>query len=322
MLDPRPTSAGRARAALVAATACAGLLGSCASTGDGAVSSRDRELATADLGRIPNAEVVVGSDQPIGSFLAAIDVRIERWVVLKASGDPDDGRRREGLEDEIERFVSLRFNELVFELQSGPLRNRWIAAAGLGFAREEEVLGPLLAALDDPVRDVVGQALFGLGVRGDAATPLEPLLAELRGAFENHVRVNASYAIFRVVRAGARTEGLEAALRRALLDSEAPVRIQAAQTLGVLLDAEAVDDLGALLGDRIDLVFLAGLEALAAIAEGDLTQKGPVARELVTALDSAPPGRRERIRHAAAELAGTDFGGDLEYWRRWAFGLP
>ncbi|WP_419192305.1 HEAT repeat domain-containing protein [Engelhardtia mirabilis] len=301
----------------VLATAVVG----CSSTGD-QYSEHERDLANSDLGRIPNAEVIISSDQPIGQFLAAIDVRIQLWMTLKASGKAKDDRRRESLEAEIQRFVSVRADELVFELESGPLRNRWIAAAGLGFARDEEVLGPLLAALGDSNRDVVGQALFGLGIRADADTPLDPLLEELRSAFEGYVRVNAAYAIYRVARAGGRDADVGPALRRALLDSEAPVRVQAARTLGVIVDSDAVDDLGGLLSDPVDMVFLSALDALSALAVGDISLEGPVARELVTALDEAPTTRREFLRREAAKLARNDYGGDMKYWRRWAFGLP
>lgn len=319
MLHPR---LHRSPAALAAALAWAAALTGCVSTPDDGLSTRQRELAEADLGEIPDAEIIVSSDGPIGEFLAGIDLRIEKWFRLGNSEDDRDRYKRESLEADIERFVSVRVDELVDELATGPLRNRMIAASGLGFAREEEVLGPLLAALDDPSDQVIGQALLGLGVRADPETPLAPLLDPLRRSIDEYVRGNASYAVFRCVRAGARSDELAGELRRALIDSAPVVRLQAAGSLGVIGDAEAVDDLGVLLEDEINLVFLSALEALAQIAQTDMEAKGPVARELVDALENAPRSRRDLVRREAIRLSGKDFGGDLEFWRRWAVGLP
>ncbi|MHC4894637.1 MAG: HEAT repeat domain-containing protein, partial [Planctomycetota bacterium] len=243
------------RSALLALAACLLSVG-CVSTG-GERGARDREIAAADLGRVPSAELGIENDQPIGIYLTELHGRMERWFLLRSSGTPDSARIRDVLEVEIQRFVQGREDELVFELAQGPVRNRVIAAAGLGFSTSEVALGPLLAALDDPELEVRRQALLGLGLLADPQAPTDELTTILRMDSDAGARHNACYALFRMVGQGARSPEIATAFRLALLDAEAAVRVQAARGLGVLVDGAAVDDLAAVLNDDVDLVSMA-----------------------------------------------------------------
>ncbi|MHC4262898.1 MAG: HEAT repeat domain-containing protein [Planctomycetota bacterium] len=308
------------RSALLALAACLLSVG-CVSTG-GERGARDREIAAADLGRVPSAELGIENDQPIGIYLTELHGRMERWFLLRSSGTPDSARIRDVLEVEIQRFVQGREDELVFELAQGPVRNRVIAAAGLGFSTSEVALGPLLAALDDPELEVRRQALLGLGLLADPQAPTDELTTILRMDSDAGARHNACYALFRMVGQGARSPEIATAFRLALLDAEAAVRVQAARGLGVLVDGAAVDDLAAVLNDDVDLVSMAAARALRQIAEEDLTQRGPVARAMVTAWIDAEGGRKDRLRRDLVRLAGTDHGNRPEDWQRWSLGLP
>ncbi|MEO0650612.1 MAG: HEAT repeat domain-containing protein, partial [Planctomycetota bacterium] len=132
---------------------------------------RDREIAEADLGRVPHGEVLTWDDKPIGEYLTELNLRMERYFALKTRTDARSVQVREVLETEIERYVAKREDELIFELSQGPPKNRVVAAAALGFSRTEQALGPLLAAVDDPSLEVHRQAVLGLGLLADPATP-------------------------------------------------------------------------------------------------------------------------------------------------------
>jgi hypothetical protein len=298
------------------------LLAGCASSGGSGLSDRERRLVEADLGSIPHGEAALTDLSPIGEYLAALDVRIARWTSIKNRPGGEQDPVLTVLEGDLERFVRQRQGELEHELQTGPLRNRWIAAAGLGFARNPAALGPLLAALDDPVRDVQVQALFGLGLLADPATPVDRPLRELRDGAEPEVRVNAAYCLFRLARTGARSPELAPVLRLALVDPEGAVRAQAAATLGVLGTGDAVADLGQCLDDELPFVALSAARALQSIAEQDRTRFGPVARELVRALEVAGEPHRSLLRRELVSMADADHGQRHEEWRRWAYGLP
>jgi hypothetical protein len=281
----------------------------------------ERELAEADLGPIPSGEVRIREDLAIGHYLTELDSRMQHWFQLKLVGDAESDRLQDVLGVEIGRYAGARQEEILFELEHGPVRNRMIAAAGLGFTGDDVVLGPLLGALEDSDPQVRRQAVLGLGLLGSPDTPLDPLLDLLRGDADGRGRNNAAFALFRLARAGVRSPDLADALRLALLDSEATVRAQAAVTLGVLIDPGAVDDLGALLTDQLP-VQLAASRALLQIARDDLSQRGPVARQLLEAWRSSEGSRRGLLRRDLVVLAGVDYGERTEDWDRWASGLP
>src|SRR5688572_22189831 len=126
----------------------------------------------ADEGAEAYVPIQPQADEPIGKFLADVDLSMRYWTNLKLSARSEEDRRKAR---ELESIVGIastrRLEELLVELQSGPPRNRQRAATALGFTHDRRALGPLLAALDDADPDVVHNALLGLTLLGFPDTP-------------------------------------------------------------------------------------------------------------------------------------------------------
>jgi HEAT repeat protein len=305
----------RVRAWAVAWALCAAALAACNSSktskkAEGAVAIDDLDVVS-----------IQTEELAIGEFLAKIDLAMRAWTHLAQSAASAEERRQAR---ELERFLrhetARRRAELVTQLETGPLYNRMRAASALGFT-DAAALSPLLAALSDPEPDVVHNALLGLALLGDPATPLEPICALLQGAADPHARANAAYALRSVVEAGGGASSALPAARQGLSDAEPLVRVQAALTLGLAADGESLEALNDLVYDATPLVSRAAIEALVVLATRDATQRGPVARALLAAVDQASAITRKHAKAALIEVAGEDHG-EREDWLRWAQGLP
>jgi HEAT repeat protein len=270
-----------------------------------------------------------GGAQPadsIGYFLNKVDERVRAWSNLKLDARSEaDLHTQNLLEQTLQYDTKRRVDELVAQLESGPPRNRAIAAVGLGFSGMPQAQPALLAALTDPDSHVVGNALLGLGVLGAADTPTAEIAYVLRTHRDSWTRNNAAFALQRIATArsaDARDPELAASLREALADEMAGVRAQCAATLGALHDTESVRPLSDLLYDGENLVALAAAAALASIGAEVPEQKGPTARALVAAYSRARAERRPSLQRELARLADANLGTDVEPWKEWAFKLP
>lgn len=315
--------------ALAAATACSSPRGADGTLGRAAA----EQAAGRDAGVRTETSADAKAADSIGFFLGRIDERVRAWSNLKLDAqDSEDLHRLNLLEQTIQYDTRRRIDELIAQLESGPPRNRAIAAVGLGFSGQSKAQAALLAALGDPEDEVVGNALLGLGILGQADTPTAEIAYHLRTHGESWARNNAAYALQRIAAApseGAADPGasaadpaLAASLREALADEMAGVRAQCAATLGRLRDADAVRPLSDLLYDAENLVALASAGALASIGSSVPSQKGPCARALVAAFSKASPERRPGLQRELARLANANYGTDLSSWKEWAFKLP
>lgn len=260
----------------------------------------------------------------IGFHLAKLDNAMQHWEHLKTeASQEEDLRKLRALERSIARDVHLRLPEIVAELESGPPQNRIVASIALGFGNRDEVLGPLLVALDDRERQVTINALIGLGKLARPDTPLAQICYLLRESPHRLIRVNAAYAMLRLVSAGARDDCAIESCREAMSDSEPEVKAQSSLVLGMLEDAESVQALGDLLYSEDKLVSHYAANALLLIGLNEANQqRGAVARLLVGALDHMDPESRPRLHHVLVQLAGGDFGRESGPWREWAYRLP
>jgi HEAT repeat protein len=255
-----------------------------------------------------------------------VDERARAWSNLKLDARNDeDMRKLRVLEQTLQYDTRKRIDELLAQLESGPPRNRTIAAMGLGFSGQPRAQAALLAALGDPDPDVVSNSLLALGILGLPDTPTAEISYHLRAHRDGWARNNAAFALQRI--STARTAGqvdpdLNASLREALTDDMAGVRAQCAATLGALADADSVRALSDLLYDAENLVALAAAGALSSIGAGVSNQRGPCARALVAAYSKARPERRPGLHLELARLAGSNYGDEVQPWRDWAFRLP
>ena len=134
-------------------------------------------------------------DLPIGAFLGEVGSRVQAWTSARLAGD----KERQRILGQVLQFeCTKRQRELIEQLQTGPVRNRSLAAVALGFTNRMDVLqpdlttkrvdkgaealGPLLGAISDPDPEVSANALMGLGILARPETPLGPVLAVLDGA--------------------------------------------------------------------------------------------------------------------------------------------
>ncbi|MDF1798812.1 MAG: hypothetical protein P1V81_06525 [Planctomycetota bacterium] len=280
----------------------------------------------------------------IGAFLGEVGYRIQAWSSAKFAGD---GERARILRQVLEFECTKRQAELIAQLESGPARNRSVAAVALGFTNRMDVLradfsttpvdkgaealSPLLNAISDPDPEVSANALMGLGILARPETPLGPICNALDGSAEPIRRGNAAFALSGILEAAAkREEGIEieradlvrTVCMRALSDSDLSVRTQAAAVLGLVGNGDTIAYLGDRLDDEVALVGQAAGTALVRMTRRDPTYKGRVARLLVGRLDMVRPTRRDTVVYSLVLLAGRHLGNDTEVWRDWAKNLP
>jgi HEAT repeat protein len=235
----------------------------------------------------------------------------------------EDKTKASKLQLDLMRRAQPRQKELIAEVESGPPRNRSIAASALGFTRGEQVLSPLLAALHDADPDVVHNALLALALVQMPATPLEPLADVLATHADAHTRANAAYAIRTVLEAGG-TAGpaVVNTVRLALADSEPLVQVQAALALGLVHDADSIEPLSNLLHDSMPLVSLSASQALVLIGASNDQVKGKVARVLALAYEQGKGRERDIALRGLIALSGQNLGEESKAWTDWARRLP
>ena len=261
--------------------------------------------------------------ESIGFFLTRYDHDLEEWSRQKLSAaSPRDQRTLGALERNLEKRAKERQEDLLATFESGPPANRRVATAALGFTHDPSVLGPLLSGLSDPDPEIVQRALLGIGILGQAETPLSEIRFCMLQDPDPWTRNNAAFALQRIASAGGRSDELAESCRAGLQDSDAGVRAQCASTLGIILDPGALAALSSLIYDETNLVALAAATSLARIGRLEPEHKGEVARSLVEALDRVRADRRIHLLGALVWMSDQNLGEDERPWREWAYKLP
>lgn len=311
------------------------LLVACASTGspDTGEAGVEPMIPTSTWERIEDVQVSTDAEdrKPTrGGLLLELDQLVTAWnnQVLAASSDADPKKFRV-LEAKLRHKAGRYTDELIEELQTGPSRNRQVAAVSLGFSAAPRGEGPLIAALEDPSPAVRANAALALSTRaalGDAGTGAETPLGGLLQLFDDPspaCRGNASLAVKDLVRAGARHPEVLPAARRGLFDEEVSVRVHSALILAMVGDQACMEDLAALLSENPLLLARAASRALATIGRRDPHNMGRAARLLAAALVPAEaPARRAMLLGDLQLLAGRNYGDETEPWLEWAGRLP
>jgi HEAT repeat protein len=273
----------------------------------------------------PIAQIVEATNkpEPIGMLLVTLDQEITAWnnLFLMAQTEVERSKAR-NLEKTIMTTAYNRRGELIEQLESGPLNNRIVAAAALGFTRDPSVQSPLLAALDDQQPEVVSSALIGLWLLGRADTPLDRIAARLTAGETEDVRTNAALCLSALVRAGARGESAQPALRIGMLDRAATVRAHCALALAELGDTDSFQAIADMLNEDTALSIAAGARAISFMAKQDPKLRGKAARALVSAWMRAEEPAKSSLFRSMVELSGTNYGTDEEEWSKWATRLP
>lgn len=274
----------------------------------------------------PIGALVEATKKPdsIGKFLADVDDSIQAWnnLNLAAQTTKEQARARD-LELHIQTVTHQRRDEIIAELESGPLNNRIVAAVALGFTRDAESQGPLLAALADSHEEVSGGALLGLWLLQRHDTPIEKICPFLDNGHDDRTRSNAALLLAWLTAHGAKGDCELPAARMGLLDKAPAVRTHCALILANRLDTESLQALLDRLGDDTALVCGAAARAVAHIGKNVPQAKGQAARGLVKAWIAATEDARKAVIYPAqVELAQSNFGSDEREWIRWAERLP
>jgi HEAT repeat protein len=298
------------------------VVSACASTVE---RSPAAEAADSTAPQQPIAAIVEASrtPEPIGLLLTNLDQEITAWnnLFLAAQSETDRSKAR-NLEKSIMATTYNRRVEVLEQLESGPVTNRIVAAAALGFTRDPVVQGPLLAALDDPEPRVVAAALLGLWLLGREDTPLDRIATQLTRGETEEVRTNAALCLSTLVKNGARSPSLLPALRIGMLDSAPTVRAHCALTLAELGDSASFQAIADMMTDKTTLAAAAGARAVAFLATQDGKLRGKAARAMVGAWIRAEEPAKTSIFRSMVELSGTNYGTDEEEWSKWATRLP
>jgi len=264
-------------------------------------------------------------EKSMGLYLADISASLLAWTTKTATASTQKERhKQELLELTLKQQVNERRIELIGELETGPPQNRIVAAGALGFSKKPDVLGPLIAALDDSEPRVVTNSLMSIGVLASRDTPLPPLCEILQLAPDPAHRWSAANALINVLRAGAVDDSgcaMESG-RVGLTDEEPMVRTQSALILAQVMDVESLDQIAGLLYDRYPLVTSAAARAIGHIGTADPHAKGRAAHLLFEALASSEKKRQLMILDDLVTLSERNYELDIEKWRDWVERMP
>jgi hypothetical protein len=274
----------------------------------------------------PIGEIVESTKKPvsIGMLLTDLNSSIKAWNNLNLAGQSSkDQARARDIELHIQTVAHQRRAEITAELESGPLNNRIVAAAALGFTRNPEALGPLLAALDDSHPEVTSSALIGLWLLQRPDIPLEKICPFFSPDSSDDVRSNAALLIAWLTEQGAKSDCELPRARMGILDPSPSVRTHSAMIMANRLDADSVQALADRLDDETLLVCGASTRAIAYIGKNVPQARGPAARALVKAwIATTDEKRKDVIFRGLVELAQSNYGSNEEEWINWAQRLP
>ncbi|MFT7679298.1 MAG: hypothetical protein ACI8QC_003299, partial [Planctomycetota bacterium] len=249
--------------------------------------------------------------------------------------DQSDAQKARALEESLAYQATRHQELLISQLESGPPKNRQVAALALGFSREVSLpsdantaglprrvdpLGPLLASLQDPEHLVAANAAFAIGLLSRAETPTGGLIEMLERSPESKGRTNAAWAIYKVLSAGADSKGAVEPARRGLTDTEPAVRATCCLILAQAMDIDSIGDMSLLLYDDENHPAVAASRALAYMGSRNEHARGPCARALTGCLPRVRNAVRKRVIAVLQHLAHANYGSDEE-WIKWAHGL-
>jgi hypothetical protein len=263
------------------------------------------------------------AEVPLGKFLADMAASIQAWSQKTwASSSTSDFRKQNLLEHHITQMARERKEDLLYVLEAGPQHSRVIAAAALGFTRDQDVLSPLLDALDDSDSRLVGNTLLGLTILEHPDTPTERIASILQYDPDSELRWAAAYCARTLVERDIRSDQLTGAARSALHDSEPVVRAQCCLLLGLVGDDESFAAIEGLIQDKIPLVSAAAIRGIGALGKNSIKLKGACARALTNHLQAENSVVRKRVHASLVQLSERDYGDNVEMWRRWSSRLP
>lgn len=255
----------------------------------------------------------------IDKALAEYATNVAKSENIKATRRADS--LRQYLEVQTKRFSK----DLLRALGSDALRQRSISAAALGFTGDDEMVEPLVNALDDPEAMVRSNAALGLGQIQSPSTPLTRLaqmaLDEKATIEERRAAAWTIYQIQVAVRPKGFVPLKEAPfstlwarlLEGDTLEKDGILTVQSLRGLGMLRDPSILDSAARYLSHPKALVRQA---ALVAVARSRNRRGAPLVLPLLST-NETNPNVRLTARKALKALTGdrVDHEYDLKAWR-------
>ena len=179
----------------------------------------------------------------------ALDQALSEFAINTAKSESDKAARRAVA---LREFIELRSKkyaaDLLGYLGAESPRRRAIAAAALGFTRDENFVNAIANRLGDPESYVRTNAAFGLGIMADPArTPLTDL-KRIASNYETNIeeRRSATWALLQLQVAGADKKAIAPIWRDLLsgdvMQKDEMVLVHALRGLGLLRDPGVLDD--------------------------------------------------------------------------------
>lgn len=296
----------RLAAALLVLAAAAGCKSGphAARTGeDGKTAGADGSASGGEGGAPPGSILPRTARSDVEEKFFRVDTLIAQWDAAQHDGHVEQadglaGRIGAAVDGDMATFASAARGEIGVKAQA-------IAIQALGFSKRPEATDLLVSALTERDAALVGNALIGLKLRADPATPLPPLVDLLRASF-TEARRYASLALANVVLArekvGRPVESRTIAeamtgLVGLIRDRDPYVRLHAAKAMGALRQSESIDFLVLLLKDEHPTIRIAAASALERV--GDPRAFPPI----IALLDDMPPDQKPFVREILVSFA-------------------
>ena len=327
MTSPFPRSVALATLATLAVAGLCGCRGG--PTARGAATSADPAAAPEHTGGREPSLLPRTANDAAGERYFRVDSLVAQWDAAQADGRDEESallakKAGEEVDADFALFASASKGEQGLRAQS-------LAVKALAFSSRPDATTLLVARLGDSDPDLVANALIGLKVRADPATPLPPILRLLRSPTTSHRRF-APLALATVVLARERVgRSIEPDFSRQaasglvglVQDRDPIVRLHAAKAMGALRRPEATDFLVLLLRDEHARIRVAAAAALERVGD---PRAFPKVVELLEASDDATkPLVRDVLVSYAGHLQGSplspqqvaEFGVSPHAWNRW-----
>ncbi len=226
-----------------------------------------------------------------------VDTLLSQWDAAQHDGE---ATQADGLAARIAASVDGDF-ALFASAAKGEqgVKGQTIAVQALGFSKRAEATDLLVSALTEQDAALVGNALIGLKLRADPATPLPPLVDLLRARFAPLALANVVLAREKVGRPVESRTAQEAmtGLVGLIRDRDPYVRLHAAKAMGALRQSESIDFLVLLLKDEHPTIRIAAAAALERI--GDPRAFPPI----IALLDEMVPDQKPIVREILVSFA-------------------
>lgn len=254
------------------------------------------------------------------NVLQETDTVIERYTLARLdSGSPKSDKLAERLGKHLTMRVQDHFEHFVRAAADASIpRNQAIALAALGFSADPSALDPLLNGLASPDPNIVGNAVYGIGLLADRRTPPMYLKRVVDNAsYSNNTRSCAAWSILQVQDATTERDAF-APIWRAILDEPIEVGVPAVIVSALRGLGQFADESDAPRVERYLVHATPQVRQAAAVAVGRIgaVSSHEALLDLISPAESVPNVRLAARKALQALAGGVDRGYDVKEWQR------